>query len=326
MRRGRREHFVVAAISSSSRRELLHSAENGRSWRTRPTPPTRRRGRPHRDAMSADVATSPQLDELTAIRERLSLADRQARVLRREKEVLQTRLDRALGTSRLLQCFASAGAGAAAPPPEPACYLVFSETNSGSLYLHWSDAPIDGALGSFVPKVPAPRFKFTVNGGRFEICREVGGPKIKRFYEGWAYFAKTARAHEGRLTFLSDVPKVPVALYLNDEQSNVVRVRMGAAVSLEGVRAVAVAPALAVGFEALTMEARFFQQVGDRIGASIALDGGGDGTAETLQPLQKTSTDAAPRAVSPRRRSSSGEPPSPGKAWAGSASVAAARV
>ena len=165
----------------------------------------------------------------------------------------------------------------------------------GSLYLHWSDAPIDGALGSFVPKVPAPRFKFTVNGGRFEICREVGGPKIKRFYEGWAYFAKTARAHEGRLTFLSDVPKVPVALYLNDEQSNVVRVRMGAAVSLEGVRAVAVAPALAVGFEALTMEARFFQQVGDRIGASIALDGGGDGTAETLQPLQKTSTDAAPR-------------------------------
>ena len=56
--------------------------------------------------MSADVAT--QLDELTAIRERLSLADRQARVLRREKEVLQTRLDRALGTSRLLQCFASA--------------------------------------------------------------------------------------------------------------------------------------------------------------------------------------------------------------------------
>ena len=154
----------------------------------------------------------------------------------------------------------------------------------------------------------------------------MGGPKIKRFYEGWAYFAKTARAHEGRLTFLSDVPKVPVALYLNDEQSNVVRVRMGAAVSLEGVRAVAVAPALAVGFEALTMEARFFQQVGDRIGASIALDGGGDGTAETLQPLQKTSTDAAPRAVSPRRRSSSGEPPSPGKAWAGSASVAAARV
>ena len=278
------------------------------------------------DAMSADVATSPQLDELTAIRERLSLADRQARVLRREKEVLQTRLDRALGTSRLLQCFASAGAGAAAPPPEPACYLVFSESNMGSLYLHWSDAPIDGALGSFVPKVPAPRFKFTVNGGRFEICREVGGPKIKRFYEGWAYFAKTARAHEGRLTFLSDVPKVPVALYLNDEQSNVVRVRMGAAVSLEGVRAVAVAPALAVGFEALTMEARFFQQVGDRIGASIALDGGGDGTAETLQPLQKTSTDAAPRAVSPRRRSSSGEPPSPGKAWAGSASVAAARV
>ena len=117
-----------------------------------------------------------------------------------------------------------------------------------------------------------------------------------------------------------------MALYLNDEQSNVVRVRMGAAVSLEGVRAVAVAPALAVGFEALTMEARFFQQVGDRIGASIALDGGGDGTAETLQPLQKTSTDAAPRAVSPRRRSSSGEPPSPGKAWAGSASVAAARV
>ena len=136
--------------------------------------------------MSADVATSPQLDELTAIRERLSLADRQARVLRREKEVLQTRLDRALGTSRLLQCFASAGAGAAAPPPEPACYLVFSETNSGSLYLHWSDAPIDGALGSFVPKVPAPRFKFTVNGGRFEICREVGGPKIKRFYE-WSW-------------------------------------------------------------------------------------------------------------------------------------------
>ena len=302
---------MVAAISSSSRRELLHSAENGRSWRTRPTAAA---------AAAAAVATSPQLDELTAIRERLSLADRQARVLRREKEVLQTRLDRALGTSRLLQCFASAGAGAATPPPEPACYLVFSETNSGSLYLHWSDADRH-APPALVPKVPAPRFKFTVNGGRFEICREVGGPKIKRFYEGWAYFAKTARAHEGRLTFLGDVAKVPVALYLNDEQSNVVRVRMGAAVSLEGVRAVAVAPALAVGFEALTMEARFFQQVGDR----IALD-----RARRRRRRHRGDAAAAAENVDRRRaarrqpapRSSSGEPPSPGKAWAGSARAA----
>ena len=104
-----------------------------------------------------------------------------------------------------------------------------------------------------------------------------------------------------------------MALYLNDEQSNVVRVRMGAAVSLEGDRAVAVAPALAVGFEALTMEARFFQQVGDRIGASIALDGGGDGTADAAAAAEDVDRRRAARRQPPPQQLR--QPPSPGKAW-----------
>ena len=271
------------------------------------------------DAMSADVATSPQLDELTAIRERLSLADRQARVRARRR--CCRRGSTALGTSRLLQCFASAGAGAAAPPPEPACYLVFSETNSGSLYLHWSDAPIDGALACAY--VPALRFKFTVNGGRFEICREVGGLKTKRFYEGWAYFAKTARAHEGRPPSSRRAEGAGGALPQR-QQFNVVRVRMGAAVSLEGVR-VAVAPALAVlrgtddGSALLPAGGRPHRRLDRARRRRRRHRGDAAAAAEDVDRRR-----AARRQPAPPQQLR--EPPSPGKAWAGSASVAAARV
>lgn len=64
-------------------------------------------------------------------------------------------------------------------PTKGACYLVYSETNSGCLLLHWSDKAVEGALAAFVPKTPAPRFKFTTNNGRSELIRDCGGVKVR---------------------------------------------------------------------------------------------------------------------------------------------------
>ena len=88
---------------------------------------------------------------------------------------------------------------------EPACYMVFSEANGGCFFSHWSDVPVEGALARFVPKKEVPRNKFTHNGGRLELCRGVGGPNGKKFYEGWCSFLKMAHGAAGSFTFLANV-------------------------------------------------------------------------------------------------------------------------
>ena len=62
------------------------------------------------------------------------------------------------------------------------CYLVFSESSGGSLFMHWSETPVEGALASFAPQKTVPKFKFTANAGRSEIIRDLG-VKVKKFYE-----------------------------------------------------------------------------------------------------------------------------------------------
>ena len=66
------------------------------------------------------------------------------------------------------------------------CYLTFSEASQGTLFLHWSETPVAGALAFFEPRKTVPAFKYKSNGGRSELIREMSGgtgERIKRFYQ-----------------------------------------------------------------------------------------------------------------------------------------------
>ena len=162
------------------------------------------------------------------------------------------------------------------PPPEPEQpapprgHLVFSEANGGCFELHWSADPVDGALACFLPREPVAEFKLSANGGRSELCRNVGGPNVKAFYNGWVSFVKMARKLEGSFTLLSNLPKQPVALYLAASGLAVTRLAEGGTVSFEGVRAVAVVGAKADGLSVSRMETQLFLSVGAKLGCSAA--------------------------------------------------------
>mmetsp|Transcript_645 Transcript_645/g.2042 ORF Transcript_645/g.2042 Transcript_645/m.2042 type:complete len:307 (-) Transcript_645:257-1177(-) len=80
---------------------------------------------------------------------------------------------------------------------EGSCYLLFSEANGGSFWLHWSRTPVGGALASFAPAVDVAAHKYSTNHGKAELCCDVGGPDVKKFYAGWASFIKMAKGFGG---------------------------------------------------------------------------------------------------------------------------------
>ena len=155
-------------------------------------------------------------------------------------------------------------------PPPPRGYLVFSEANGGCFELHWSAEPVVSALACFSPRKPVAEFKLAANGGRSELCRNVGGPDVKAFYNGWVSFVRVACKHEGSFTFLSNLPKQPVALYLAASGLAVTRLAEDGAVSFEGVRAVAVVGAKSNGLNVSRMETQLFLSVGAKLGSSAA--------------------------------------------------------
>ena len=101
------------------------------------------------------------------------------------------------------------------PPPSPAeveegrCYLLFSEANGGCFMLQWSETAVEGALACFLPCESVAQHKYTRHGGISELCRNVGGPNVKKFFGGWLSFIKMAHSHSGKLTFLQNLPKLP---------------------------------------------------------------------------------------------------------------------
>lgn len=109
----------------------------------------------------------------------------------------------------------------AVAPPEPApfkCYLLFSETNGGSFVMQWSDAgPPDEALACYRPRTAPAEWRLQRHDGRSELCRGVGGPDHRSFYQGWCSFVKLAWAAHGTFEFLGQLAKLPVSLFLVDE-------------------------------------------------------------------------------------------------------------
>ena len=57
-----------------------------------------------------------------------------------------------------------------------------------------------------IPSLPlCTAHRYVTNGGQSELCKGVGGPNKKLFYQGWASFLRMAIRHNGMLTltFLS---------------------------------------------------------------------------------------------------------------------------
>ena len=162
---------------------------------------------------------------------------------------------------------------------------MFSSINRGCFFLQWSYEEVEEALAAFVPRKPVPQHKLAA-GGKHELCRDAGGPHSKRFYEGWTMFIKEAAKYDGSLLFLSNLPPKPVAIYFLDAAKKVRSLPVNLNLSTAGVvlsdqLVLAVAPALTAEFPVgANFDARIFEQIGDRVGAAIAFDGGGEGVGK----------------------------------------------
>mmetsp|Transcript_10508 Transcript_10508/g.20713 ORF Transcript_10508/g.20713 Transcript_10508/m.20713 type:complete len:156 (-) Transcript_10508:438-905(-) len=82
-----------------------------------------------------------------------------------------------------------------------ACYLTFDVTSLGTLYMTWSEEPIEDALAVITPSKPVPKFKFRLNGGRSEVIRKIRDNK-RMLFRGWCEFIKTARDTHGTFEVL----------------------------------------------------------------------------------------------------------------------------
>ena len=89
--------------------------------------------------------------------------------------------------------------------------LLFSEVNGGCFVLQWTDDPAPiGALATFVPQKPVPPYKL-LNEGKSELCRDIGGPNPKRWFEGWIAFIRVAYSFNGTVSLLTNDARKPGA-------------------------------------------------------------------------------------------------------------------
>lgn len=72
-------------------------------------------------------------------------------------------------------------------PAPLSCHLLFSDINQGTFFLQWATGEmsscIEDSLAAFVPQRSVPAHK-TRDGGRTELCRDVGSAHKKKFFEG----------------------------------------------------------------------------------------------------------------------------------------------
>ena len=97
--------------------------------------------------------------------------------------------------------------------------------------------------------------------------------------------ACTHDSYQGTFVFYSNVPSTPVAIYLCQSDNGVLKVPRDAPVRLSSTLAIAVLPMLSMGLNVLSMNARMFTSIGEKEGAAISLDGGGDGKADLMRSL-----------------------------------------
>ena len=151
------------------------------------------------------------------------------------------------------------------------CYMTFSESSNGSLFHHWSAMPIQGALASFAPTKPVPKFKVTANGGRTEAMRDVTKDP-RRFHNAMCGFVKLAKTYAAPFTLMKQSEAVKVAIYLSGTALDIARLDAGSTAELADKLVVATVPENAVGFGGVkTMDTALFQQTGQKLGAALML-------------------------------------------------------
>mmetsp|Transcript_25250 Transcript_25250/g.75790 ORF Transcript_25250/g.75790 Transcript_25250/m.75790 type:complete len:172 (-) Transcript_25250:146-661(-) len=158
------------------------------------------------------------------------------------------------------------------------CYLTFDAASQGTLFTHWSETPVEGALAFFAPRKNVPAFKFKQKGGRSELIREMSGgtgERIKRYYSGWCQFVKLAKQFEAAfiMNAFDVLPMVEIALIDGSKASdNIVVVSAGQPIeSLATAAAVGCVPHPNPCFTATTFSKEFFISTGNKSGVALPL-------------------------------------------------------
>ena len=170
---------------------------------------------------------------------------------------------------------AEPAAGAAKPPAGASgacCSLVYDDAGKGMLQMHWSlEGAVPGALASFVPSKPVPKFKLTSNAGRSDLMKEVNQPA--KMFEGWCGFVKAAKGFGEGTVFAhrSQLDGQAVAVYLGTATLGVQRLGVdpdgNAAVELSAALAVAALPEATTAYNGVsTVETDLFVQMARKAG------------------------------------------------------------
>ena len=81
-----------------------------------------------------------------------------------------------------------------------AAYLMHREANNGTLYLKWSEQPVEGALAVLCPLKPPPKFKLKTNNGVEDLIKPANlGLHKAKYWEGFIMFIKKAKQTDGTI-------------------------------------------------------------------------------------------------------------------------------
>eukprot|EP00465_Bigelowiella_longifila_P008461 CAMPEP_0185260074 /NCGR_PEP_ID=MMETSP1359-20130426/8728_1 /TAXON_ID=552665 /ORGANISM="Bigelowiella longifila, Strain CCMP242" /LENGTH=165 /DNA_ID=CAMNT_0027846187 /DNA_START=21 /DNA_END=518 /DNA_ORIENTATION=+ len=151
------------------------------------------------------------------------------------------------------------------------CYLTFSDASHGVLFEQWTKK--DGEfkeemLAFFRPNKSVPGFKYKRYGGKTEIIREIQATNIRRYYQGFTHYLKTAKEYKGELELLQENAEV---YYLdNDNGVHKLETKENHALEKMKISAFAVIPMKADTFEGVkTLSKGKFLENGRKKGASI---------------------------------------------------------
>ncbi|KAJ9469796.1 hypothetical protein DIPPA_27768 [Diplonema papillatum] len=74
----------------------------------------------------------------------------------------------------------------------PGLFLIYNDSQNGSLFCVCSKTPVPNALAYGKPNKPIPEFKYTNQGGRTELQR--GAADVKQYMKGFATFFKACKS------------------------------------------------------------------------------------------------------------------------------------
>lgn len=136
-------------------------------------------------------------------------------------------------------------------------YLTEEHASEGSFYIHYSKAPVPGAMAFIKPKVAIQDFKFTNSGGKNELDRKVGNVFRKNRCGAWVKFFKLAKDHQGQVILRSEIVQ-DIALYGLVSPNTVSKIPMDALWDPTSYAAIAVMGPGSTAYNVQTMEKTHF--------------------------------------------------------------------